>query len=131
MKENLIDKLHEADMLYFVLVSLFSADTLVDAESCRKSLEALAILKRDFETSSLKDDQELKAMIDDAEEIILRDLKDHGPACPRQPPFPTLHRPTSSQSDPTVPLSNRFPHARYPKSAASPTGHNASPGHQT
>ena len=75
-KENLIDKLHEADMLNFVLVSFFSADTLVDAESCRKSLETLAILKRDFETSTLKDDQELKSMIDGAEEIILRDLHD-------------------------------------------------------
>lgn len=76
MKENLIDKLHEADMLYFILVSLFSADTLVDAESCRKSLETLARLKRDFETSALEDDQNLKSMIDGAEEIILRDLKD-------------------------------------------------------
>ena len=76
MKDNLTNKLHEADMLNFVLVSLFSADTLVDAESCRKSLEALAILKRDFETSSLKDDQELRSMIDGAEEIILRDLKE-------------------------------------------------------
>ena len=75
-KENLIDKLYEADMLNFVLVSLFSADTLIDAESCRKSLEALMILKRDFETSSLKDDLELKSMIDGAEKIILRDLKD-------------------------------------------------------
>ena len=75
-KEDLIDKLHETDMLNFVLVSLFSADTLVDVESCRKSLEALAILKKDFETSSLKDDKELKSMIDGAEEIILRDLKD-------------------------------------------------------
>ena len=75
-KEDLIDKLHEAGMLNFVLVSLFSADTLVDVESCRKSLEALAILKKDFETSSLKDDKELKSMIDGAEEIILRDLKD-------------------------------------------------------
>ena len=75
-KENLIDKLHETDMLNFVLVSLFSADTLVEVESCRKSLEALAILKKDFETSSLKDDKELKSMIDGAEEIILRDLKD-------------------------------------------------------
>ena len=75
-KENLIDKLHETDMLNFVLVSLFSADTLVDVESCRKSLEALAIRKKDFETSSLKDDKELKSMIDGAEEIILRDLKD-------------------------------------------------------
>ena len=63
-KENLIDKLHETDMLNFVLASLFSADTLVDPESCRKSLEALAILKRDFETSTLKDDQKLKSMID-------------------------------------------------------------------
>ena len=73
-KENLISKLHEADMLNFVLVSLFSADTLVDAESCRESLEALAILKRDFETSSHKDAQELKSIIDGAEKIILRDL---------------------------------------------------------
>ena len=63
-------------MLYFVLVSLFSADTLVDAESCRKSLEALAILKRDFETSALKDDQKLKSMIDGVKKIILRDLKE-------------------------------------------------------
>ena len=75
-KVNLVDKLHEADMLNFVLVSLFSSDTLVDAESCRKSLEALAILKRGFETSSLKDDQELESMIEGAEEIILRDLKE-------------------------------------------------------
>ncbi len=71
---NLIDKLHESNMLYFVLVSLFSADTLVDIDSCRQSLEALAILKRDFETSTLKDDQNLKSMIDGAEKIIRRDL---------------------------------------------------------
>jgi len=75
-KENFIDKLHETNMINFVLVSLFSADTLVDVESCRKSLEALAILKKDFETSTLKDDQKLKSMIDSAEEIILRDLHD-------------------------------------------------------
>ena len=75
-KVNLIDKLQEADMLYFVLVSLFSADTLVDAESCRHSLEGLKILKRDFETSKLKDDAKLRSLMDDAEEIILRDLHD-------------------------------------------------------
>ena len=75
-KENFIDKLHEADMLYFVLVSLFSADTLVDTESCRHSLEGLKILKRDLETSKLKDDTKLRFLMDDAEEIILRDLHD-------------------------------------------------------
>ena len=73
---NLIDKLQEADMLYFVLVSLFSADTLVDVDSCRHSLEGLKILKRDFETSKLKDDAKLRSLMDDAEEIILRDLHD-------------------------------------------------------
>ena len=75
-KVNLIDKLHEADMLYFVLVSLFSADTLVDTETCRHSLDGLKILKRDFETSKLKDDTKLRSLMDDAEEIILRDLHD-------------------------------------------------------
>ena len=75
-KVNLIDKLHEADMLYFVLVSLFSADTLVDVDSCCHSLEGLKILKRDFETSKLKDDTKLRSLMDDAEEIILWDLHD-------------------------------------------------------
>ena len=36
MKDNLIDKLHEADMLYFVLGSLISADSLIDAKLVTK-----------------------------------------------------------------------------------------------
>jgi hypothetical protein len=36
---NLIDKLDEIGMLYFVIVSLFSAETLVDVESCKVSLK--------------------------------------------------------------------------------------------
>ena len=73
-KENLVDKLHEAEMLYFVLGSLVSANTLVDVESCRRSLNGLEILKRDFETSKLKDDATIKAFLADAEKIIMRDL---------------------------------------------------------
>ena len=73
-KENLVDKLHEAKMFYFVLGSLVSADTLVDVESCRRSLDGLEILKRDFETSKLKDDATIKAFLADAEKIIMRDL---------------------------------------------------------
>lgn len=73
-KENIVDKLHEAEMLYFVLGSLVSADTLVDVESCHRSLNGLEILKRDFETSELKDDATIKAFLDDAEKIIMRDL---------------------------------------------------------
>lgn len=73
-KENIVDKLHKAEMLYFVLGSLISADTLVDVESCRRSLNGLEILKRDFETSKLKDDATIKAFLADAEKIIMRDL---------------------------------------------------------
>ena len=75
-KVNLIDKLHEADMLYYVLVSLFSADTLVDVESCHQSLKGLEILKNDLENSKLKDDAEIRTFIEDAERIIKRDLHD-------------------------------------------------------
>lgn len=75
MKENLIDKLHEADMLYFVLGSLISAESLVDVESCHKAMNCLENLKRDFETSKLKDDQKLKSYLDKAESIIKRDLQ--------------------------------------------------------
>ena len=74
MKENLIDKLHGADMLYFVLGSLISADSLTDVETCHKALDCLENLKRDFETSTLRDDLKLKSFLDNAESIIKRDM---------------------------------------------------------
>ena len=74
-KENLIDKLHEADMLFFVLGSLISAESLVDIDACHKALNCLEDLKRDFETSKLKDDPKLKSFLDNAESIIRRDMK--------------------------------------------------------
>ena len=74
MKENLIDNLHEAEMLYFVLGSLISADSLIDVEACHKALDCLENLKRDFETSTLKDDLKLKSYLDNAEIIITRDM---------------------------------------------------------
>ena len=73
--ENLIDKLREADMLYFVLGSLISAESLVDIESCHKAMNCLENLKRDFETSKLKDDQKLKSYLDKAESIIKREME--------------------------------------------------------
>ena len=74
-KENLRDKLHEADMLYFVLGSLISAESLVDIDACHKALNCLEDLKRDFETSKLKNDSKLKSYLDNAESIIKRDMK--------------------------------------------------------
>ena len=74
-KENLVDKLHEADMLYFVLGSLISADSLVDINACHKALKCLADLKRELQTSKLKDAPKLKSFLDNAESIIRRDMK--------------------------------------------------------
>ena len=61
----------EANMLYFVLSSLISADSLVDIDACHKVLKCLVDLKREFQTSKLK----LKSFLDNAESIIKRDLK--------------------------------------------------------
>lgn len=74
-KDNLIDKLHEADMLYLVLGSLISADSLIDVEACHKALDCLENFKRDFETSKLKEDQKLKSFLDNTESIIKRDMR--------------------------------------------------------
>lgn len=65
----------EANMLYFVLSSLISADSLVDIDACHKVLKCLVDLKREFQTSKLKDDPKLKSFLDNAESIIKRDLK--------------------------------------------------------
>ena len=75
MNDNMIDKLDEMGMLYFVIGSLFSADTLIDLESCEKSLKGVEKLKAELPTSKYKDDPKIKQYIDDVEEIIRLDLK--------------------------------------------------------
>ena len=62
-------------MLYFVIGSLFSADTLIDLESCEKSLKGVEKLKAELPTSKYKDDPKIKQYIDDAEEIIRLDME--------------------------------------------------------
>ena len=64
-------------MLYFVLGSLISAESLVDIDACHKALNCLEALKRDFETSKLKDDPKLKSFLDNAESIIKRDMENY------------------------------------------------------
>jgi hypothetical protein len=75
VNDNLIDRLDEIGMLYFVIGSLFSAETLVDVESCEESLKGVKNLRAELPTSKYKDDPKIKKYIDDAEEIIRLDLK--------------------------------------------------------
>ena len=75
MNDNLIDRLDEICMLYFVIVSLLSAETLVDVESCEVSLKGIEKLRAELPTSKYKNDTKIKELIDGAEEIIKRDLE--------------------------------------------------------
>lgn len=75
MNDNLIDTLDEMGMLYAVIVSLFSAESLVDVESCERSMKGVAKLIEELPTSKYKDDSRLKKVLDVAEEIIKRDLE--------------------------------------------------------
>jgi hypothetical protein len=72
---NRIDKLVEQDMLFFILGTVVSADSLVDAESCEKALKIVRELKEDLPLSKLKDDKKLKTRLDEAEQIIMCDLE--------------------------------------------------------
>lgn len=73
--KNRIDNLVEQDMLFFILGTVISADSLVDVESCESALKIIRELKEDLPLSKMKDDKKLKARLDDAEQIILRDLE--------------------------------------------------------
>lgn len=70
---NRIDKLVEQDMLFFILGTVVSADSLVDAESCENALKIVRELKEDLPLSKLRDDKKLKARLDEAEQIIMHD----------------------------------------------------------
>ena len=72
---NRIDKLVEQDMLFFILGTVVSADSLVDAESCENALKIVRELKEDLPLSKLRDDKKLKARLDEAEQIIMCDLE--------------------------------------------------------
>ena len=72
---NRIDKLVEQDMLFFILGTVVSADSLVDAESCENALKIVRELKEDLPLSKLRDDKKLKARLDEAEQIIMHDME--------------------------------------------------------
>jgi membrane-bound lytic murein transglycosylase D len=65
----------EQDMLFFILGTVVSADSLVDAESCEKALKIVRELKEDLPLSKLRDDKKLKARLDEAEQIIMHDME--------------------------------------------------------
>ena len=73
-------------MLYFILGTAISADSLVDVGSCEGAMKIIRELKEDLPLSKLKDDKKLKTRLDEAEQIIMCDLE-------------TLQKPRSSSDN--------------------------------
>jgi hypothetical protein len=71
--DNFIEKLQQEQLLDLYIVSLISADTLIDVESCDISLEKILELKELIKTANINNKEHYEKIINDAEEIILRD----------------------------------------------------------
>lgn len=74
--KELIEHLHKEKLIYFAIVSLFSADTLVDLDACKKSLARVYDLERGLELSDLADDIKAKYQeaLDNAKTVIIQDM---------------------------------------------------------
>ena len=74
MKSNIIDTLLESGTIWMVLGSLVSADNLVDANACEKSLNTLEMMERELDSSMAKGNDELRKRIYEAKMIVNGDL---------------------------------------------------------
>lgn len=73
--KELLERLHEDNMFYFVVVSLFSADTLTDLEHCNKSEELLLSMLDVIDDTNLDEEKrvEYKDSIKKGLEIVYQD----------------------------------------------------------
>ena len=74
---NLVESLHESGMLYFVLVSLISSDSIFTKEDAEKSIETLSKLEKELEISSLSTrmKNKYKKKIKECYEVLNSDLE--------------------------------------------------------
>ena len=71
---NKLDQIIESGFFYLYIGSLISSDTIVNKETCEKSLEKIEQLEKCLETSTLADNK-IKHVIQDAKVIVLKDLE--------------------------------------------------------
>lgn len=77
MSTNLAKSLHNENMLYFVLGSLISSDSIASKEDVEKSTNALSMIEDELERSTLEDNVKsgYKEMIKKCYEVLTLDLK--------------------------------------------------------
>lgn len=73
--ENIIEQLHEKNMLNFVMVALISSDNLIDVDSCEKALKQLELFKEAMVDAKIDNKDYYNQFFIDAETIIKRDLE--------------------------------------------------------
>lgn len=72
---NIIERLAKDELLNLVLVSLISSDTLIDIDSCEKSLFKMLIYRDEIKTANIENKNFYVKMIDEGIEIIERELR--------------------------------------------------------
>ena len=74
---ELLETIEKNDMLWFVLGSLISADSLMTVDECDKNLEiCTAFLAAAKESTGLKEKEKIIKFLEDGVEIINRDRKE-------------------------------------------------------
>ena len=74
-KRKFLEGLEKGGILYFYLVSLISADSLLSVEDCEESLKEIDYCLEILPENDIKDKEKIEKMLIDGKEIVLRDLE--------------------------------------------------------
>lgn len=74
-ERNFLEKLEEANILYFYLVSLISSDSLFSIKDCKESLDEIEYCLSVLPENNIKDKDKIKDMLLSGKEIVLRDME--------------------------------------------------------
>ena len=77
MGANLAESLHNDHMLYFILGSLISSDSIFSKEDIEKSIRSLSMIEKELDNSSLEDNvkSEYKERIKKCYAVLNSDLE--------------------------------------------------------
>lgn len=70
-----LEGLEKGGILYFYLVSLISADSLLSVEDCEESLKEIDYCLEILPENNINDKEKIEKLLIDGKEIVLRDLE--------------------------------------------------------
>ncbi len=77
MSENLVESLHNENMLYFILGSIISSDSIFSKKDAEESINALSVIEKALIDSALEDSEKskYKELIKRCYEVLESDMK--------------------------------------------------------